>query len=117
MYVYSHSHHTILFYKSKQEAMRANVTMADLQGTLWEAEKKIFLMKKTILWMMHQERARGTISQIRGPETKGSSDLNGESTTIKGNVAQQEVGNNIQTGEHSSVCLFPFLIQFIMIVL
>jgi hypothetical protein len=42
-------------------------------------------------------------------QTMGSGDLNGESTTIKRReVARQEVGNNIRTGEHSSVCLFTF---------
>jgi hypothetical protein len=62
------------------------------------------------------ERARKTISLIREAiihirefNTKGSGDLNGESTTImRREVAQQEVGINIQTGEHSNVCLFPF---------
>jgi hypothetical protein len=82
----------------------------DAKARLWKtlqiAEGTISLMRKTI-------------SQIREPETKGSSDLNGESTTIKGKVAEQEVGINDQTGKHSSVCLlFPFsnIIQFIMIV-
>ena len=52
-----------------------------------------------------QERG-GAISQIRVPETKGSSDLNGESTTIKGRKVAQEI--KIQVGECSGVCLFPF---------
>lgn len=54
-----------------------------------------------------QERASETNLQIRKPETNGSGDLSGEST-VRREVAQQEVGNNIHTGEHSSVCLFPF---------
>jgi hypothetical protein len=82
----------------------------DAKARLWKTLK---IVEETISLMQN------TISQIREPETKGSSDLNGESTTIKGRkVAEQEVGINTQTGEHSSVCLFPFsnIIQFIMIV-
>ena len=54
-----------------------------------------------------QKRASETNLQTQKPETKGSGDLNGESTTRR-EVAQQEAENNIQTGEHSSVCLFSF---------
>jgi hypothetical protein len=76
--------------------MGAKATTARLRERASETDsEKISLMKETISPML-----------IR-PETKSSGDLNGESTTRR-QVAQQEVGNNIQTGEHSSVCLFPF---------
>jgi hypothetical protein len=52
-------------------------------------------------------RAGETNSKMPKPETKSSGDLNGESTTRR-EVAQQEVGINIQTGEHPSVCPLPF---------
>ena len=47
-------------------------------------------------------RASGSISQIEGSDSK----TNLEPTTFE-RSAQQELGNDIQTGEHSSVCTFP----------
>ena len=56
-------------------------------------------------------RASELISQIRGLNSKvlSESDLKPKRTRVSKQkiVAQQELGNDIQTGEHSSVRLFP----------
>jgi hypothetical protein len=54
-------------------------------------------------------RASGSISQMRGPDTKvlWNTDLEEPTTFKRRKFAQQELGNDIQSGEHSSVRLFP----------
>ena len=69
--------------------------------------------KATGVHFLHKNdggRASGSISQlIRGPKTKVLSKTDLDSRTIgRRKVGRQELGNVIQTGEHSSVRLFPF---------
>ena len=53
-------------------------------------------------------RASGLISQMRGPSSKTLWKMHLQPTVSKQKkVAQPELGNGIQTGEHSSVRLFP----------
>jgi hypothetical protein len=81
-------------YKSKQR-VHAKAAIGYLQYAL---KKKISRMQMRISQMLRQERARGTFSQIRGPE------MNGESTaTTRRKVAKPKVGTQIQTGDHSRV--------------
>jgi hypothetical protein len=82
--------------------MDAKATTTRLRERASETDsEKISLMKETdIIFRMLMTKGKG-----KGKMSSG--DLNGESTTRR-QVAQQEVGNNIQTGEHSGVCLFPF---------
>ena len=53
-------------------------------------------------------RASALISKMRGPNSKAPWRMDFEPTLSKPEkVAQRELGNDIQTGEHSSVRLFP----------